>query len=76
MPTIERDVVRVTGSTARKCVNVADGVRKWRGDEARTLIKAELTRRMKAACIVVSRYAKELVSTEGTGVKQSEPKKP
>ena len=73
----EQGVVRATDSTARKCVNVAsNGVRKWRGDEARALIKAELTRRMKAACIVVSRYAKELVSTEGTGVKQSEPKKP
>lgn len=47
----------------------SNGVRKWRGDEAQALIRAEIARRLKACCMVVARHAKELISVPGTGVR-------
>ena len=44
---------------------------KWHGDEVRARIKAELERRIQTCCLMVWNRAKQLVNTDGTGVRQS-----
>ncbi len=39
----------------------------WHGPAVQAQIRAELGRRIDAACIAVENHAKELISTEGTG---------
>ncbi len=39
----------------------------WHGPAVQAQIRAELTRRISAACIVVENHAKQLVSVEGAG---------
>lgn len=39
----------------------------WHGEEAKAIVRAHVVRWLKAACILVSRRAKELLSVAGTG---------
>lgn len=43
----------------------------WHGDEVRARIRAELTRRLHRAALVVWNHAKTLINTEGAGIREN-----